>query len=165
MRTYKDLQAEQAAAQEEGRCRTEFQKLCQRLPALAPIEANFHVLLDYFEDSLKFDYAAAEAAIVNDPALVKMLAVVTPEQLETDRKQAIIDHNETMKAKSVDELRAELRQKHQTFINTNTPTPPDTLTRKAFQAASAEQMRQWIKFFTLPVLNEHFSRLEARERV
>lgn len=165
MRTFKDLQNEQAAAAEEGRCRTEFQKLCQRLPALAPIEANFRIFMDYFEDSLKFDYAAAESAIVSDPQLVKMLAVVTPEKLEADCQQAVVEHNEAMKAKSVDELRAELRQQHQQFINTNTPQPPDTLTRKAFQASSAEQMRQYIKYYTLPVLNEHFSRLESMERV
>ena len=100
MRTFEDLQKEQAAAAEEGRCRTEFAKLCDRLPTLVPCDANFAVFMQYFTDTMKFDWSARRTGHFNDPALVKMLAVRPMEQVEADRKQAVIDHNEKLKAKT-----------------------------------------------------------------
>jgi hypothetical protein len=164
MKNYKELQAQQAAEQEQQRCRIEFSKLCQRLPNLPPNEAVFGILLDYFQpETLLFDFQSAASAIGNNETLAKRLGYRDDEQIERDNQKAVKTLNDHNRALKPEELHEELKQRDREFRENSQrkPQPPADLTRTAFFKASPEQARQWAAKYSFAGLNEHWARLEA----
>src|SRR2546421_731227 len=112
MQNYKELQAQQAAEQEQQRCRAEFSKLCQRLPNLPPTEAVFGLLMEYFQpDTLLFDYLSGAEAIGSDMALAKSLGYRTEKEIEDDNQKAVKKANKRNLGRPVSELHEELKQR------------------------------------------------------
>src|SRR5260370_5810594 len=161
MKNYKELQAQQAAEQEQQRCRAEFSKLCQRLPNLPPNEAAFGILLDYFQpDTLLFDCLSGAEAIGNDQSLAKRLGYRDDQQIEKDNQKAVKKLNDHNKALPVSEIRDELKRRDRAFRENSKPKPPASLTREAFKAAPPLQMRKWLEIYG-DGLNANLAKQEA----
>jgi hypothetical protein len=163
-KTYTELAAEIARDREKARCRREFKILTAHDLSLVDCEANYGILIGYFEpDTEAFDHLSATTAIENDEALRNRLAWQNDEQREQRLANEKADLVKTLNAKPITELRAEytagVKNLAQHYEQGNgKPQIPATLTRAAFIAASREQAREWVNLYGSNRLNEHWAR-------
>jgi hypothetical protein len=163
MRNFKTLETTVQAVEEGRRIRDEFSYLCKLIPTLVECEANFRIIMGFFEpDLLLFDRQAGLFAIENDDKLAKRLAWRTKEQIVEDNAVAIKEQNERQKARPVSELHEELQQRDREFRESlKKPKPPVDLTRKKFRGASSEEARMWVTKYGYEGLNRHWAEQEA----
>src|SRR6266852_2447018 len=163
MKNFKTLETTVQGVEEARRIRDEFSQLCKLIPTLVECEANFRIIMGFFEpDLLLFDRQAGLFAIENDDKLAKRLAWRSKEQIAEDETEAIKEQNERQKARPVSELHKELQQRDRESRERSQwkPPVPDDLTRKTFFDAPPEQAREWVKKYGFEQLNNKWAEQE-----
>ena len=173
MKDFKTLETTYLANEEVKRLRAEFSKLCQKHPQLVECEANFKLLMEYFQGNdpnnlLLFDYLSGEFAIQNDPDLNKKLVWRTEAQIEKEKQDAIDAEKARLQNMTITDLRKAAKEEARKFAESKGVVPavviPAEITRQAFLAASPAQARKWSNQYGHKNLDAHWAQQDEAAR-